>query len=98
MAGQYGVALVAVERIFLEELAEQQLVAVWQLGNMGSMAGQRIEVQQHKLVVERMGSAGELVELVSLELVEHTLAVVAEQLVFVVEQPFFELALVECIS
>lgn len=45
-----------------------------------------------------MGSAEELVELVSLELVEHTLVVVAEQLVFVVERPFFELALVECIS
>jgi len=39
MAGEYGVVLVvAVERIFLEELVEQQLVAEGQLGNMGSMA------------------------------------------------------------
>ena len=44
-----------------------------------------------------MGSAEELVELVSLEIVvEHTLVAVVEQLVF--EQPFFELALVEYIS
>lgn len=101
MAGEYEVAaLVVEEQIFQEELAivEQQLVAaVVQLGNMESMAVERIVAQQHRLVAERMGSVEELVELVSLELVvERKLVAVVEQLVF--EQPFFELVLVEYIS
>ena len=80
--GEFGVALVVEERIFLVELVAEQLAVAVELGSMGSMVEQQV-VAQHRLVV-RMGSIRQLVFAL---VVEHKL-VVAEQLVLVAGQLF----------